>query len=521
MVKVGKPKSKRTPVRLRHKIEKASAAKQRKEKKLAKKNPQWRTKLKKDPGIPNLFPYKDRILREIEEKKQLKEEDALRKKEETRARKQGATKVAENEDEVDEEQIPDVSDDGFSDVDDGAMDVENDDSNPMAALLASARARAAEYEAKDVDNEGNEEMEDVVTEVALKAPTDPSLRAYSKPLAHVIENSTILLHVLDARDPQSTFSNTLNHTIAASSSPKAQLLVLNKADLVPPEVLTRWLKHFQRTHPVVPLIASKPSPGAKTFAHRNLTSKSTIETLFKALKSYASNKNHVTPGASCTVGVVGYPNVGKSSVINALASKVGKASPNAPVCPIGAEAGITTAVREIKLDSKLKILDCPGTVFPSQNTNVKVDRERESARLTLLSALPPSSQLSNPQAAVSLLLSRLESSTSPSRLQNLLQHYGIPVITPSDPTSDFLVQVARKRGRLGKGGIPDLTAAAAVVVGDWRDGRVEGWVDPPARIEEAEKVQKQIVGGWAAEFKLEGLWGDGGEDEQGGEGMKE
>ncbi|EME49544.1 hypothetical protein DOTSEDRAFT_122313, partial [Dothistroma septosporum NZE10] len=68
-MKVGKPKSKRVPVRLRHKIQKASANKQRKERKDAKKNPQWRSRLKKDPGVPNLFPYKDKVLAEIEESK--------------------------------------------------------------------------------------------------------------------------------------------------------------------------------------------------------------------------------------------------------------------------------------------------------------------------------------------------------------------------------------------------------------------------------------------------------------------
>jgi hypothetical protein len=52
-------------------------------------NPQWRSRLKKDPGIPNLFPYKDKILHEIEEKRRLKEEEAMRRREEARARDRG------------------------------------------------------------------------------------------------------------------------------------------------------------------------------------------------------------------------------------------------------------------------------------------------------------------------------------------------------------------------------------------------------------------------------------------------
>jgi len=56
-------------------------------------NPEWRTRLKKDPGIPNLFPYKERLLREIEEKKRLKEEEAARRKEEAKAKDEPEAEV--------------------------------------------------------------------------------------------------------------------------------------------------------------------------------------------------------------------------------------------------------------------------------------------------------------------------------------------------------------------------------------------------------------------------------------------
>ena len=88
-MKVGKPISKRVPVRLRHKIQKASAAKQRKQRKEAKTNPQWRSRLKKDPGIPNLFPYKAKVLAEIEEARRKKEEDVQRRREIAKAQRQG------------------------------------------------------------------------------------------------------------------------------------------------------------------------------------------------------------------------------------------------------------------------------------------------------------------------------------------------------------------------------------------------------------------------------------------------
>ena len=103
-------------------------------------NPQWRSRLKKDPGIPNLFPYKDRILHEIEEKNRLKEEEFMRKRDEAKARK-GMVEAAADGD------VPDDADAGGEEVllDDEYMDEDIDDNsaNPMAALLASAKARAA------------------------------------------------------------------------------------------------------------------------------------------------------------------------------------------------------------------------------------------------------------------------------------------------------------------------------------------------------------------------------------------
>jgi nuclear GTP-binding protein len=111
-------------------------------------------------------------------------------------------------------------------------------------------------------------------------------------------------------------------------------------------------------------------------------------------------------------------------------------------------------------------------------------------------------------------------------LQKLMDVYSLPplVTANGDATTDFLVQVARKRGRLGKGGVPNLNSAATTVITDWRDGRIQGWMDAPMLAIAKEGApasgkeglvgdQKEIVTEWAAEFKLEGLWGDGKDEE--------
>ncbi|KAK5635159.1 hypothetical protein RRF57_010871 [Xylaria bambusicola] len=524
---MGEPKSKRTPVRLRHKIEKASAAKQRKAKKEAKKNPQWKSKLKKDPGIPNLFPYKEKILHEIEEARQRKQEEQQRRREMAKAAKTGGTTEdngPEEGDDVDEDGLQGTFDDSdMMDEDDDEDD--GDSSNPMAALLASARAAADKYERElqsgdDMDDDDDDDEDSDGDDFNVY---ESSRKAHDKVFKQVVEQADVVLYVLDARDPESTRSKEVERMVmAAANGGKRLMFVLNKIDLIPPNVLKDWLAYLRRYFPTLPLRASKSAPNSQTFNHRDLTVQSTSATLFKSLKSFAASKQLKR---AISVGVIGYPNVGKSSVINALLSGLGGRGKVA--CPAGAEAGVTTSIRAVKIDSKLTLLDSPGIVFPSttDSDNHRRTAVEEHAHLILLNAIPPK-QIDDPIPAVSLLLKKL--SSSPELSQKLLDVYDLPPLmsTNGDSTTDFLVQVARKRGRLGRGGVPNLLAAAMTVITDWRDGRVQGWTEPPklpisldgikaSTAKDSAQVappvmadQKEIVTEWAKEFKLEGLWGD-------------
>ncbi|KAI1308061.1 P-loop containing nucleoside triphosphate hydrolase protein [Xylaria venustula] len=460
-----------------------------------------------------------------------------------KAAKTGLT-PADGDAEDDDEPVDDDDMDGTFEGDD-MMDEdgdEGDDSNPMAALIASARAAAEKYERElqsgdemdddEDDDDDDDEESDGGFDFAVQ---DSSRKAHDKVFKQVVDRADVVLYVLDARDPERTRSKEVERMVmAAASGGKRLMFVLNKIDLIPPNVLKDWLVHLRRYFPTLPLRASKSAPNSQTFNHRELTVQSTSATLFKSLKSFAASKQLKR---AVSVGVIGYPNVGKSSVINTLLAGLGGRGKAA--CPAGAEAGVTTSIRAVKIDSKLTLLDSPGIVFPSaaDSDGPKRTAVEEHAQLILLNAVPPK-QIDDPIPAVSLLLKKL--SSSPELLQKLLDVYDLPPLmsTDGDSTTDFLVQVARKRGRLGRGGIPNLPAAAMTVITDWRDGRIQGWTEAPKLPVSLDGVkattakgssqaaptamadQKEIVTEWAKEFKLEGLWGDD-EDKGAGEAMEQ
>jgi nuclear GTP-binding protein len=202
-------------------------------------------------------------------------------------------------------------------------------------------------------------------------------------------------------------------------------------DLVPRETVEAWLKYLRNEFPTIAFKASTQTQrtnlgqssvaaGLATDALLGGSESVGADSLVKLLKNYCRNLNIKT---SITVGVVGFPNVGKSRVINSLK--------RAKVCGVGSTPGVTKVAQIITLDKNIKLLDCPGIVF-SKSTN-----DKDSAQVLLRNCVKVE-LLEDPISPVDIILSRCSH-------QQLAELYDLP---PFQDTQEFLIHYAKQRGKL-------------------------------------------------------------------------
>lgn len=258
-------------------------------------------------------------------------------------------------------------------------------------------------------------------------------------LYKVIDSSDVILQILDARDPMGTRSPPVEKYLKTEKPYKHLMFILNKVDLVPTWVTQRWVAILSKEYPTIAFHASLTHPFGKG-------------SLINLLRQFA--KLHVDK-KQISVGFIGYPNTGKSSIINTLRSK--------KVCKVAPIAGETKVWQYITLMRRIYLIDCPGVVYPSSET----DTEK------VLKGVVRVELVQNPEDYIASVLDRV-------RPEYIRKTYKINVWTDH---VDFLEKLARRSGKLLKKGEPDIAIAARMVLNDWQRGKLPFYV-PPVGYEE-------------------------------------
>ena len=245
----------------------------------------------------------------------------------------------------------------------------------------------------------------------------------------ILEDCDVVLFVLDARNPEGTRNRRLEEMIREKD--KKIIYVLNKADLVPMELLKKYKEKLREENPesTVVFVSAKHRKGTKI--------------LRDAIKRYLHSMG-IEEGK---VGIVGYPNVGKSSIINSLTGRRSATS--------GLVAGLTKGEQWIRLTKNIKLLDTPGIIEP-----------KEEDELVMLGAIRYEKIKDPVTPAVKILRSIHALNRDAIRRLYKVDVGEAPI------EEDTLREIGRKLNYLEKGGEVDMERTAKTVIKDYLEGRL-------------------------------------------------
>ena len=246
----------------------------------------------------------------------------------------------------------------------------------------------------------------------------------------------LVIELVDARVPLAS----RNPDIDALGKNKSRLILLNKSDLADERANKLWKEYFEKQGMHVLEVNARSGAGVK--AIHGLVQKACREKIERDRKRGILNR-------PVRAMVVGIPNVGKSTLINSFAGKACTKTGNKP--------GVTKGKQWIRLNKSLELLDTPGILWP------KFDSREVGLKLALIGSMNDEI-VPLEEMALSLI-------------EWLKGHYGGAVskrynVEEEKEPFALLVEIAKKRGCLLKGEEPDMKKAAAVVLDDFRSGRI-------------------------------------------------
>jgi len=248
-------------------------------------------------------------------------------------------------------------------------------------------------------------------------------------------HTDVVIEVVDARLPEASCNPMIHELRRFRQRPCLKLL--NKADLADPLATKEWLAYFNQQPDMRAIAISCKQPGE---AQR-------VPALCQALAPHRDD--NLKP---LRMMIMGIPNVGKSTLLNALVKR--------RVARVGDEPAVTKSQQRIELGPRHTLVDTPGMLWP------KIIYDSDGLMLAASHAVGRNAVIDE---EVAVFLARLLQARYPGRLaarykldEGALDAVGV------------VETIARKRGCVfkGRGGELDLEKAAMILLTDYRDGRL-------------------------------------------------
>ncbi len=257
------------------------------------------------------------------------------------------------------------------------------------------------------------------------------MNAARRQAAETMENTDLVIEVLDARLPQASCNPMVEQLRLHRQRPC--LKILNKSDLADPQTTALWMAHYslQKNVHVLPLSCKKPLEVAK------------IPDLCLSIAPHRG-----VPTKPLRLMIMGIPNVGKSTLMNALLKK--------RVAKVGDEPAVTKVQQRLYLGQHTVLVDTPGMLWP------KIEHASDGFMLAASHAVGTNAVV---EEDVAYFLADILLQTYP----NLLAaRYGSECA--GKDAVGLVEVVAQRRGYRLKGGVPDIEKAAHTLLQDYRTG---------------------------------------------------
>ena len=257
-----------------------------------------------------------------------------------------------------------------------------------------------------------------------------------KKAAETMALTDVVIEVCDARLPEASSNPMIRELRLHRQRPCLKLL--NKSDLADPTVTQAWLDHYD----------SQPGVKAVAISSKKSGEAARVPALCKGLAPHRNDG--IKP---LRMLIMGIPNVGKSTLMNALLKR--------RVAAVGDEPAVTKSQMCIDLDPTMSITDTPGLMWP------KIAHDSDGFMLAASHAIGRNAVI---DSEVAIFLADLLLRNYPARLA---ERYGIDV--GSLDGVGVVEAVARKRGCIVKGrrgGELDLEKAGMILLTDYRSGKL-------------------------------------------------